>query len=83
LAHTCKKDLTKLALALILAQGTLWKIVVVLLLARPRQNSRKISSLAQFAKKFFRKILLFSGKSIFLLFSANSLFHVEHSAKCK
>ena len=42
LVHTRKKDLTFLAFALILARATPIYIIVVLLLAPPRQKSRKI-----------------------------------------
>ena len=42
LVHTRKKDLTIFAFALIMARATLLKIVVVLLLAPPRQNFQKV-----------------------------------------
>ncbi len=50
LVRTRKKDLTNFALALIMARATPYKIVVVLLLAPPRQNFRKV--------KHFFKIFL-------------------------
>jgi hypothetical protein len=40
--QSCKKDLTIVALLLIMARGTLKKIVVELLLARRRQKSRRV-----------------------------------------
>jgi hypothetical protein len=40
--HTRKKDLTIVGLLLIMARGTLIKIVVALLLAPPRQNFQKV-----------------------------------------
>jgi len=52
--HTRKKDLTIFAFALIMARGTPMKIVVVLLLAPPRQNF--------FVKRNFWCFFAFSGK---------------------
>ena len=50
LVHTRKKDLTNIALALIMARGTHKKIVVGLPLAPPRQKFQEV-------KHFFKKFL--------------------------
>ena len=66
LVRTRKKDLTIVAVLLIMARGTLRKIVVVLLLAPPRQKFQEVK---HFFKKFLARVFHVEHPKVGTLFA--------------